>query len=46
MGSRLVGKVCKLCRVLEINISAELTIKSGLGILFDLKNFGYFYDDG
>jgi hypothetical protein len=33
--SRLVGKVCNLCRVLETGISAELTIKSGLGILFD-----------
>jgi hypothetical protein len=28
-----VGKVCNLCRVLETNISAELTVKSGLRIL-------------
>jgi hypothetical protein len=41
-----MGKVCKLCRVLETGISAELTVKSSLGILFDYKNFGYFYDDG
>jgi hypothetical protein len=40
-----VGKVCNLCRVLETGISAELMIKSDLGILFDYKNFGYFYDD-
>jgi hypothetical protein len=43
--SRLVGKVCDLCRVIETGILAVLTIKSGLGILFDLKNFDYFYDD-
>jgi hypothetical protein len=43
--SRLVGKVCNLCRVLETGISAVLTVKSSLGILFDYKNFGYFYDD-
>jgi hypothetical protein len=35
MGSRLVRKVYKLCRVLETGILAELTVKSGLGILFD-----------
>jgi hypothetical protein len=29
------GKVCNLCRVLETGISAELTVKSSLGILFD-----------
>jgi hypothetical protein len=40
-----VGKVCDLSRVLEIDISAVLTVKSGLGILFHYKNFGYFYDD-
>jgi hypothetical protein len=34
-GSRLVGKVCILCRVLETGISAELMVKSSLGILFD-----------
>jgi hypothetical protein len=34
-GSRLVGKVCNLCRVLETGISAELMVKSSLGILFD-----------
>jgi hypothetical protein len=33
--SRLVGKVCDLCRVLETGISVVLTVKSGLGILFD-----------
>ena len=41
-----MGKVCNFYRVLEIGISAELTVKSSLGNLFDLKNFGYFYDDG
>jgi hypothetical protein len=41
-----VGKVYNLCRVLKIGISAELMVKSSLGNLFDLKNFGYFYDDG
>jgi hypothetical protein len=41
-----VGKVCNLCRVLETGISDELTVKSSLEILFDWKNFGYFYDDG
>jgi hypothetical protein len=30
-----MGKVYDLCRVLETGISAELTVKSGLGILFD-----------
>jgi hypothetical protein len=44
--SRLVGKVCDLCRVLETNIAVVLMVKSDLGILFDKKNFGYFYDDG
>jgi hypothetical protein len=44
--SRLVGKVCNLCRVLETGISSVLTVMSGLGILFDYNNFGYFYDDG
>jgi hypothetical protein len=43
--SRLVGKVCDLCRVLETDIWAVLTVKSGIAILFDEKNFGYFYDD-
>ena len=33
--SRLVGKVCDLCRGLETDISAVLTVMSGLGILFD-----------
>jgi hypothetical protein len=33
--SRLVGKVCDLCKVLETDISAVLTFMSGLGILFD-----------
>jgi hypothetical protein len=33
--SRLVGKVCSLCRVLETGISVVLTVKSDLGILFD-----------
>jgi hypothetical protein len=40
-----VGKVYNLCRVLKTGVSAELTVKSSLGILFDSKNFGYFYDD-
>jgi hypothetical protein len=30
-----MGKVCNLCRVLEIGILDELTVKSVLGILFD-----------
>jgi hypothetical protein len=30
-----VGKVYNLCRVLKTGISAELTVKSILGILFD-----------
>jgi hypothetical protein len=34
-GSRLVGKVYNLYRVLKTGISAELTVKSNLGILFD-----------
>jgi hypothetical protein len=33
--SRLVGKVCNLCRLLETGISAVLTVKSDIGILFD-----------
>jgi hypothetical protein len=33
--SWLVGKVRDLYRVLETDISAVLTVKSGLGILFD-----------
>jgi hypothetical protein len=33
--SQLMGKVCDLCRGLETDISAVLTVKSGLGILFD-----------
>jgi hypothetical protein len=33
--SRLVGKVCDLCTVLETSISAVLTVKSSLGILFN-----------
>jgi hypothetical protein len=33
--SRLVGKVCNLCRVLETSILAVLTVLSSLGILFD-----------
>jgi hypothetical protein len=44
--SRLVGKVCDLYRVLEMGISVMLTVMRGLGILFDYKNFGYFYEDG
>jgi hypothetical protein len=36
--SRLVGKVCDLCKVLETGISAVLMIRT--------KNSGYFYDDG
>jgi hypothetical protein len=33
--SRLMGKVCDLCRGLETDISVVLTVLSGLGILFD-----------
>jgi hypothetical protein len=33
--SRLMGKVCDLCRGLETDISVVLTVMSGLGILFD-----------
>jgi hypothetical protein len=33
--SRLVGKVCDLCGVLETDISAVLAVMSSLGILFD-----------
>jgi hypothetical protein len=33
--SRLVGKVCDPYRVLETGISAVLTVKNSLGILFD-----------
>jgi hypothetical protein len=40
-----MGKVCNLCKVLETSISVEITVKSGLGIIFYYKNFGYFYDD-
>jgi hypothetical protein len=43
--SRLVGKVCNLCRVLETGISTMLTVKSSFGILFNKKNIDYFYDD-
>jgi hypothetical protein len=32
--SRLMGKEYDLCRVLENGISAVLTVKSSLGILF------------
>jgi hypothetical protein len=35
--SRLVGKVCDLCRGLETDISAVLTVMSGPGILFDYR---------
>jgi hypothetical protein len=33
--SRLVGKVCDLCRVLKTGISVVLTVMSSLGILFN-----------
>jgi hypothetical protein len=33
--SRLMGKVCNLYRGNETGISTVLTVKSGLGILFD-----------
>jgi hypothetical protein len=33
--SRLMGKVYNLCRVLKTGISAELMVRSSLGILFD-----------
>ena len=41
--SRLMGKVCDLCRGLETDISAVLTVMSGLGILFDQR---YLIRDG
>jgi hypothetical protein len=46
-----VGKVCNLYRVLETSISVELTVKSGLGILFirrtlDTFMLMMFIDDG
>ena len=41
--SRLMGKVCDLCRGLETDISALLTVMSGLGILFDQR---YLIRDG
>jgi hypothetical protein len=34
-GSRLVGKVCDLCRGLETGISAMLTVMSSLGSSLD-----------
>jgi hypothetical protein len=43
--SWLVGKVCDLCRGLETDISAMLTVKSSLGILFDYRHSGYTADD-
>jgi hypothetical protein len=33
--SRLVGKLCNLCRVLETGISVMLMVKRSLGILID-----------
>jgi hypothetical protein len=33
--SRLMGKACNLCIVLETSISVVLTVKTSLGILFD-----------
>jgi hypothetical protein len=45
--SRLVGKVCDLCRVLETGISAMLMVKSSLGILFDYNpDLWYFLLEG
>ena len=41
--SRLMGKVCDLCRGKETDISAVLTVMSGLGILFDQR---YLIRDG
>jgi hypothetical protein len=35
--SRLVGKVCDLCRGLGTDILVMLTVKSGLGSSFDLR---------
>jgi hypothetical protein len=34
-GSRLVGKVCNHCRVLETGISVVLVVMSNLGSSFD-----------
>jgi hypothetical protein len=44
--SRVLGKVCGLCRGLETSISVMLAVKSSLGILFDYRYSGYIYDDG
>jgi hypothetical protein len=35
--SRLVGKVCNLCRVLETGISVVLAIMNNIGSSFDLS---------
>jgi hypothetical protein len=37
---------CATFAVLETGISVVLMVKRSLVILFDYKNFGYFYDDG
>jgi hypothetical protein len=44
--SRVVGKGCNLCIGLETSISVVPTVKSGLGILFDSRYFGFIYVDG
>jgi hypothetical protein len=44
--SRLMGKVCNLCRGLETGISVVLTVKGSLGILFDYRYSGFIYVDG
>jgi hypothetical protein len=39
--SRLVGKVCDLCRGIETDISVVLMVMSGLGSSFDLRYYDY-----
>jgi hypothetical protein len=39
--SRLVGKVCDLCRGLETDISVMLMVMSGLGSSFDYRYYDH-----
>jgi hypothetical protein len=43
--SRLVGKVCDLCKGLETDISAVLTVMSGLGSSLIRDTDGLRYND-
>jgi hypothetical protein len=38
--------VCNLCKVSKTGISAVLTVKSSLRILFDWRYFGFIHIDG